>query len=61
MKVSYVVGHTTVELDDEMKSSITYTKDRVWVSQASPDEPKGYKRIRLTRELVKLIKEVDLR
>ena len=61
MKVSYMVGHTTVELDDEMKSSITYTKDRVWVSQDSPGEPKGYESIRLTRELVKLIKEIDLR
>ena len=61
MKVSYVVGHTTVELDDEMKSSITYTKDRVWVSQDSPDEPKGYESIRLTKDLVKLIKEIDLR
>ena len=56
-----MVGHTTVELDDEMKSSITYTKDRVWVSQDSPDEPKGYESIRLTKELVKLIKEIDLR
>ena len=61
MNVSYMAGHTTVELDDEMKSSITYTKDRVWVSQDSPDEPKGYESIRLTRELVKLIKEIDLR
>ena len=61
MNVSYIAGHTTVELDDEMKSSITYTKDRVWVSQDSPDEPKGYESIRLTRELVKLIKEIDLR
>ena len=61
MKVSYMVGHTTVELDDKMKSSITYTKDKVWVSQDSPDEPKGYESIRLTKELVKLIKEIDLR
>ena len=61
MKVSYMVGHTTVELDDEMQSSITYTKDRVWVSQDSPDEPKGYESIRLTKDLVKLIKEIDLR
>ena len=61
MKVSHIAGHTTVELDDEMKSSITYTKDRVWVSQDSPDEPKGYESIQLTRELVKLIKEINLR
>ena len=61
MKVSYMVGHTTVELDDEMQSSITYTKDRVWVSQDSPDEPRGYESIRLTKDLVKLIKEIDLR
>jgi len=61
MKISYMVGHTTVELDDEMNSTITYTKDRVWVSQDSPDEPKGCESVRLTRELVKLIKEIDLR
>jgi len=60
MKISYMVGHTTVELDDEMNSTITYTKDRVWVSQDS-DEPKGCESVRLTRELVKLIKEIDLR
>lgn len=60
MKIEYLLGYTTIELEDDLGTSINLGNGRVIISQDNPDEPKGYESIKLTRELVEMIKGIDL-